>query len=54
LVRVTLAPGVDDLTAGLQHQHRIVVVIVQDGVASGIESHRATVTTAANTNVAPG
>ena len=32
VVRVVLPPGVDDLAAGMQEQHRVVVIVVADGV----------------------
>ena len=34
VVRVVLPPGVDDFAAGLNQQHRVVIVVVTDGVAT--------------------
>ena len=35
VVRVVRAPGVDDLTAGMGQQLRVVIVVVTHGVGSG-------------------
>jgi hypothetical protein len=56
VVRIALAPGVDDLTAGVQQQLGIVVIVVADGVAvegGGIQSHRWKVSTTVYAAVSP-
>jgi hypothetical protein len=40
VIRVAFPPGVDFHTVGLTNQHRIVVVVIANGVALGSVEHR--------------
>jgi hypothetical protein len=57
VVRIVLAPGVDDLAAGLDDQLGVVVIVVAHRVAvqgRNVESHRRNVSTPAKSSVTDG